>query len=104
MISYVLLTLPLLGRRPSSSVPMGAGSEAAVATVCATVGAIGGAFTCEMIGGDLAASQIGSFASLFCRGAGRSLGRIVGGTLGAALRRAGRGLVADACARREPPF
>ena len=63
------------------------GTEMAVTSLVATAGAIGGASAGEIIRGDRAASSLGPLAMLFGQGVGSNIGRIVGGTVGAAAIR-----------------
>ena len=58
--------------------------EGAVTAVVATAAAIGGAAAGELLGGDLAASHIGTIAEPLGQYVGRNVGRIAGGALGAA--------------------
>ena len=65
----------------------GKGTEMAVTAVCATAGAIGGAAAGELIGGDLAVNNLGTFAQPLGQSVGRNIGRIMGGAIGASAIR-----------------
>ena len=86
-----------------------AGKEALVTVVCTAAAAHGGASAGETIGGDLATSTIGAFAQPIGAAAGRQLGTVVGGVLGAttmrcASRSASRGRRTSSVVRfAEPP-
>ena len=64
-----------------------AGMKIAVTSLTADAGAIGGASAGELLGGDLAVSNIGPIAEPLGQAVGRNIGRIVGGAVGAAAIR-----------------
>ena len=63
--------------------PAEAGMELAVTSLTAAAGAIGGASAGELLGGDLAVSNIVPIAEPLGQAVGRNVGRIIGGAVGA---------------------